>query len=60
MKALIDLGSEVNIIHSVYATNLALCTRKTDVEISKIDASRLHTFGILVAGFLVKDKMRKG
>ena len=59
IRALIDLGSEVNIMHPTYATKLGLRARKIDVGAQKIDGSHLHTFGIVIADYLVKDKLGK-
>ena len=57
--ALIDLGSEVNTITLVYAKQLALQVQKTDVGAQKIDGSLLWTFGMVIAGFQVEDKLDK-
>lgn len=51
IKALIDLGSEVNAISPVYANKLGLRIQKTDVRARKIDGSSLDTFGVVIAGF---------
>ena len=57
IRALIDSGSEVNAMTSAYAKKLGLQTQKTNVEAQKIDGSSLDTFGILIAGFQVIDKL---
>ena len=40
-----------------YAKQLCLRTRKTDVEAQKIDGSLLWTFGMVIAGFQIEDKL---
>ncbi len=57
MRALIDSGSEVNAMHPTYATKLGLRVRKIDVEAKKIDRCRLDTFRMVIADFLVKNKL---
>ena len=57
MRALIDLGSEVNAIHLAYAIKLGLRARKIDVSIQKIDGYHLDTFGMVIADCSVKDKL---
>ena len=58
-QALIDSGSKVNAINSAYAKKLGLCIRQTDVGAQKIDGSHLETFGMVIASFLLKDKLGK-
>ena len=57
MRALIDLGSEVNAIHPAYLTKLGLHTGKIDIGAQKIDASHLDIFGIVIADCSVKNKL---
>ena len=57
MRALIDSGSEVNIMHPAYATKLGLRARKIDVSAQKIDGSYLDTFRMVIADCSVKDKL---
>ena len=57
VRALIDLGSEVNAMHPAYATKLSLHTRKIDIGVQKINGSHLDTFGIVIAECSVKDKL---
>ena len=57
VRALIDLGSEVNAIHPAYATKLGLRARKIDVGAQKIDRSYLDTFGMVIADCSVKNKL---
>ena len=57
IRALIDSGSEVNAMTPAYAKQLGLQARKTDVGAQKIDGSSLRTFGMVIAGFQVEDKL---
>ena len=57
MIALIDSGSKVNAIHSAYTTELGFRTKKIDVGIQKIDRFYLDTFEMVIADYLVKDKL---
>ena len=59
VRALIDLGSEVNAMAPAYAKKLGLHVRKTDVGAQKIDGSTLGTYGMVIAGFQVQDKFGK-
>ena len=56
VKALLDSGSEVNVMSPAYAKSLSLKTWKTDVRAQKIDGSALETFGMVIADFQVEDK----
>lgn len=56
VQALVDSGSEVNAMTSVYASKLGLVTRKTDVGAQKIDGLSLKTYRIVIAGFSLQDK----
>ena len=57
IRALIDLGSKVNVMTPVYAKQLGFQVRKTDVRAQKIDGLSLRTFGIVITGFQVEDKL---
>ena len=59
IQALFDLGSEVNAMTPAYAKQLDLQVRKTDVGAPKINGSLLRTFGMVIAGFQVEDKLDK-
>ena len=59
VSALIDSGSEVNAMSSAYAKKLGLRIRPTNVGAQKIDRSHLDTFGIVIAGFSLQDKLGK-
>lgn len=58
MKALINLSSKINAIHSFYAMDLSFCIRKTNNILQKIDRPYLYTFGRTIADYLVKDKLK--
>ena len=51
VRALVDSGSEVNVMTPTYTTKLGLKVRKTDIGVQKIDGSTLKTFGIVLADF---------
>ena len=57
IQALIDLGSKVNAMTPAYAKQLGLQIQKTDVGAQKIDSSSLQTFGMVIAGFQIEDKL---
>ena len=58
-QALLDLGSEDNAMNPAYAKKLGLRVRQTDVGAQKIDGSHLDTFGMVIAGFSLQDKLGK-
>ena len=55
--ALLDSGSEVNVMTPAYTSHLGLKMRITDVGTQKIDGSSLATYGIVIAAFQVVDKL---
>ena len=57
IQALIDSGSKVNTMTPAYAKKPSLQVRKTNVRAQKIDGSLLRTFGMVIAGFQVEDKL---
>ena len=59
IQALLDLDSKVNAINPVYAKKLGLCVRQTDVGAQKIDGSHLDSFGIVITGFSLQNKLGK-
>ena len=59
IRALIDFGSKVNAITLAYASKLGFQVQKTDIGAQKIDGSLLWTFGMVIAGFQVEDKLGK-
>lgn len=59
MQALINLGSKINAMNSVYVKKLGLCVRQTDVGAQKIDKSHLKIFEMVMASFLLQDKLEK-
>ena len=59
MRAMVDLGGKVNIMHLAYATKLGLRTRKIDVSVQKINGFHLNIFGMVIADCSVKDKLER-
>ena len=56
MQALIDLGSEVNIIHPCFVKQLGLSIRLIDIGAQKIVGTTLDIYRMVVIAFLVVDK----
>ena len=56
---LLDLGSEVNAMHPVFAERLGLVVWATNVGTQKIDGTTFETYGIVVAAFSVTDQVDK-
>ena len=59
IQALLDLGSKVNAMNPAYAKKLKFHIRQTDIGAQKIDGSHLNTFGMVIAGFSLQDKLKK-
>ena len=57
IRALIDLGGEINAMILAYASKLGFKVYHIKVRAQKIDGSILKTFGIVLANFLVEDKL---
>ncbi len=55
-EALLDLESEVNAMSQVFAQQLGLKIRKTNVGAQKIDGTTLETYRMVVSTFSVSDK----
>ena len=51
VKALIDSGSEVNVMTLAYALKLGFKVYHTDVGAQKINSSTLETFEMVLANF---------
>ena len=56
VQALLDSGSEVNVMTSAYVAVLGLRVCSTDVWAQKIDGSMLSTHGMVLATFQLEDK----
>ena len=56
MQALIDLKSEVNVMHLSFAKQLGFPIRPTNVGAQKIDGTMLDTHRMVVAAFWVVNK----
>lgn len=59
MRALISSDSKINIIHPIYTTKLGFCFKKIVISIQKIDKSYFNIFEIVIANFLVKNRIKK-
>ena len=57
IQALIDSGSEVNAMAPAYAAKLGLKVCPINARAQKIDGSSFITFGMVIAGFQVEDKL---
>ena len=55
-EALLDLGSEVNVMSQAFAQQLGFKIRKTNVRTQKIDGTTPETYGMVVSTFSVSDK----
>ena len=56
VQALINLGSEVNATHLIFAKQLGLSIRPTDFGVQKIDNITLNTYEMMLAVLLVKNR----
>ena len=56
---MIDSESEINAIHLIFAKQLGLSIRPTDVGAEKIDGTTLNTYEMVVAAFSVEDKANR-
>ena len=59
MSLLLDLCSEVNVVHPAFAKEPGLPIRLTDVGAQKIDNNMLDPFGMVVVIFSVTDKANR-
>ena len=59
VRALIDLGSEVNAMSPAYASKLSLKVYHINIGAQKIDSSILEIFEIVLASFQMEDKLGK-
>ncbi len=56
IEAILNSGSKVNALSPVFASQLSLKIRKTNVEAQKIDGTTLKTYGMVVSIFFMSDK----
>ena len=56
MSALFDSGNKVNTIYPIFAKELGLPIRPTDIRAQKIDSITLNSFKMVVAAFSMVDK----
>ena len=59
IQALINSGNEVNAMAPAYAAKLGLKVCPPNVGAQKIDSSLLRTFGMVIAGFQIEDKLSR-
>ena len=59
VQALIDFGSEINVMTLGYVLKLGLKVRPTNVGAQKIDSSTLETFEMVLASFQVENTLGK-
>ncbi len=57
VQALVNSGSEVNVMTSAYATKLDFIAQKISIGAQKIDGSQLETYGIVSASFFLLDSL---
>lgn len=59
MQALINLNNKVNTMTLTYVFKLNLKIYFINIKTQKIDSSIFNTFEIVLANFLVKNKLKK-
>lgn len=59
VQALLNFGNKVKAMTPAYAANLGLKVWSTNVRAQKIDDSIFKTFGMVLASFQIKDKLRR-
>lgn len=55
IRALIDFGSKVIALTSVFVVNWGFLTWSTAIGMQKIDRSTLRTYNMFITGFLIQD-----
>ena len=55
--ALLNSGSEINVMTPAYAAHLGLKVRMTNIGAQIINRSSLATYGIVIAAFQIVDKL---
>ena len=55
-EALLDSGSEVNVMNPAFASQLGLKIWKTNVRAQKIDGTTLETYRMVISTFFISDK----
>ena len=53
---LLDLGSEINVIHPIFAKALELSIRPIDIGVQKIESTILNIYKIVITACLITDK----
>ena len=59
VTALLDLGSEVNVMHPAFTEKLGFVVQTTNVGTQKIDRTILETYGMVIAAFSVTDQANR-
>lgn len=59
INALINISNIVNIIYLNYTRKISFCTRKTNINMQKIDIAYLNIFKIIVLNYLIKNKLER-
>ena len=59
ISALLNSGSEVNVMHPAFAERLGLVVQTTNVGAQKINGTTLETYGMVVAAFSVTDQANR-
>lgn len=59
VEALINLGSEINVMNPDFMKKLGLQIQKTKIIAQNIESSKLDTFSMVIALFSVKDQEKK-
>ena len=59
LLALLNLGSEINVMHPVFVKKLGLVVQTTNVGTQKINDTTFKTYGMVVATFSVTDQANR-
>lgn len=59
IQALINFSSKINIMILVYASKLDHKICQTNIKVQKIDSSTFKMFDMVLASFLIKNKLGK-
>ena len=55
-SALLDLGSEFNVIYLIFVKKLGFLIKPINVRVQKIDGTILNTYEMVIAIFSITDK----
>lgn len=59
IQALINFGSEINIIMLTYIASLSLSIRETNLEAQKIDGLAFVIYEMVIVWFSIQDKLKR-